>query len=350
MNIDKSFYNDARGEKLAYYGWSCSEDNLNTLPKTAPVGAQNLAQWLTLEGRRSSLAEWIGQTKDDGKIHGTIRHIGAWTGRCSHQGPNTANISSPFHGEVRSAVDQVKSDYDASMRALWRASEGSWLVGTDLEGIQLRVLADWLWRHFDTDAYAVAICEGNKADETDIHNLNKKALGVTGITRDTAKTFIYAYVLNAGPPKIANILGVNVTQAIAARDRFEASIEGLVDLKNKLIPYIANQGHFTGYDGRLVKVPSAHKTLAGILQNGEAVVMKYSIIRWQKDAKADGINFKIVGVIHDETQTEVYGTKEEAERLGFLQRKAITDVGIELGVKCPLAGSTDIGVNWLETH
>ena len=339
-----------RQQKFQRYGWTTSEDNLATLPKDAPQAATDLAKWLTLEGRRSSLAEWLGVLRDDSRIHGNINGIGAWTGRCSHSNPNTANISSAFHGEVKSAVDAVKAKYDARIRALWQATPGSYLVGVDAEGIQLRILADYLWRHFDTDAYAMAIHNGKKENETDIHNVNKRALGLNHITRDDSKTFIYAWVLNSGVDKTAQILKCTTTVATDARQRFEQSIEGLSGLKNELLPFIADRGWFTGYDGRKVLVPSLHKTLAGILQNGEAVVMKHAILRGLKEIKASGINAKIVGFIHDETQTEVNGTKEEADEVGRIQKQAIADTGVELGFMCPLLGSADVGRTWNDTH
>ena len=341
---------DEKKKHFARYGWTCSEDNLSTLPEDAPEGARNLAQWLTLEGRRSSLVEWINQVGEDSRIHGQINNIGAWTGRCSHKDPNTANISSPFHGEAKTAVEEVKKQYDVHLRGCWSVPEGSWLVGTDADGIQLRVLADYLWRHFEADQYALAIMEGKKEDETDIHNLNKRALGVTHGTRDMAKTFIYAWLLGAGVAKTAQILKVNQREATDARDRFEKSIDGLYDLKNRMVPYIAEKGFFTGYDGRLVKVPSQHKTLAGILQSGESILMKHSLIRWHNEARKLGINFKMVGFIHDEYQVEVIGSKEEAEHLGKLQADCMLAVGEELGFRIPTPGSYDIGKNWAETH
>lgn len=181
---------DKKKAELETYGWSVNEDNLNTLPDDAPDGAKALAEWLTLEGRRSSLVEWINQVKDDGRIHGTINSIGAWTGRCAHKNPNTANIASVFHGEANTPVKAVKSRYDARLRECWDIPEGSHLVGCDADGIQLRVLADYLWRHFDATEYADAIMEGKKEDETDIHNVNKRALGLNTATRDDAKTLV----------------------------------------------------------------------------------------------------------------------------------------------------------------
>ena len=342
-------YNEKRDRHLRY-GWTVSEDNLLTLPESAPEGARALAQWLTLEGRRSSLVEWIGQVKDDSRIHGSILGIGAWTGRCSHKDPNTANIASPFHGKPKSAVEEVKAQYDEHLRACWNTPSGSWLVGSDADGIQLRVLADYLLRHFDADQYAKAIMEGKKENHTDIHNLNRNALGVEHATRDDAKTFIYSWLLGAGVAKTASILRVNERQAADARERFERSIDGLFPLKNQLIPYIWDQRFFTGYDGRKVRVPSKHKTLAGILQNGEAVLMKHSLLRWHSKARQLGIKFKMVGFIHDEYQVEVQGERADAEAMGKLMSDTLLETGQELGFLIPTPGSYDVGRNWHETH
>ena len=348
-SMDQDFYNKKKVH-LGIYGYTVSEANLSTLPETAPTGAKALAQWLTLEGRRSSLVEWLGQCGEDLRIHGSINNIGAWTGRCSHKDPNTANISSPFYGDAKTAVEQVKKQFDVHLRACWTVPSGSWLVGTDADGIQLRVLADYLWRHFDADQYAQAIMTGRKENETDIHNVNKKALDVPNGTRDMAKTFIYAWLLGAGVAKTGQILNVGMMAATQARTRFEMSIDGLYNLKNQLVPYIADQGYFTGYDGRRVPVPNAHKTLAGMLQNGEACLMKHSLIKWHDKARKEGIKFKMVGFIHDEYQVEVTGTEEEARLLGKIQSDCMLETGEELGFKIPTPGSYDVGKNWAETH
>ena len=348
-SMDESFFN-AKKSDLERYGYTVSEDNLATLPEDAPEGAKSLAQWLTLEGRRSSLREWIDQVKADSRVHGSINNIGAWTGRCAHNAPNTANIPSAFHGNPSNAVEEIKDKYDKHLRECWDVPEGSWLVGCDADGIQLRVLADYLWRYYDADMYAQAIVNGKKEDETDIHNMNKKALGVPNGTRDMAKTFIYAWLLGAGVAKTASILGVGPKAATVARDRFEKSIDGMLKLKKKLVPYIAKQGYFLGYDGRKVVVPNEYKTLAGLLQSGESVLMKHTLINFHTKARAEGINFRMVGFIHDEYQIEVKGSKEEAQHLGKLVADTMLSTGVELGFKIPTPGSYDVGLNWNQTH
>lgn len=336
-----------RGAKFTRYGWTLSEANLNTLPEDAPAGAKNLAEWLTLEGRRSSLVEWLGHYNDgDQRIHGRFTHIGAWTGRMAHSAPNQANIPSAFHGVAKTAVERVKVTYDGAFRKLWRVPTGSLLVGTDAEGIQLRILADLM----KSEEYVHAIISGKKEDETDIHNLNRKALGISHVTRDDAKTFIYAFLLGAGNGKVAQILRVKQNEAAEAVENFTNSIQGLAELKNSMIPHIAQRGWFKGYDGRKVIVPSKHKTLAGMLQNGESTIMKHAALLWVQRAKEEGIDFKLCTWPHDEWQTEVSGGAEVADRLGSIQRQSIVDVGVKFNMMCPLAGSTDVGLNWYDTH
>jgi len=264
----------------------------------------------------------------------------------AHRAPNQANIPAEFHGTPKSAVDEVKDKYDGQFRALWSVPEGSYLVGTDAEGIQLRILAHLM----KSDEYVHAIVSGKKEDETDIHNVNRKALGMSHVTRDMAKTFIYAFLLGAGTGKISQILKVSHREASQAVDNFMESIQGLADLKKKVIPHIAKRKWFRGLDGRKVPVPSEHKTLAGMLQNGESVIMKHSALQWVSQARQKGIDFKLVTWPHDEWQTEVCGDYATAEELGTIQRQSIVDTGVKFGMMCPLAGSTDIGKNWKDTH
>tara|TARA_B110000977_G_scaffold201636_1_gene297386 strand:+ start:1967 stop:3949 length:1983 start_codon:yes stop_codon:yes gene_type:complete len=356
VKMSKEFYNEKKNS-LERYGYTVSEENLSTLPDTAPRGAKSLAQWLTLEGRRSSLVEWINQVCDDGRIHGTINHIGAWTGRCAHKSPNTANIASPFNNITspfknvpKNEVEKIKDKYDYQMRQCWTVPKGSFLVGCDADGIQLRVLADYMWRHFEADSYAKAIMEGNQEDETDIHNMNKRALGINHATRDMAKTFIYGWLLGAGVAKTASIMQVGVQTASEAMKRFEQSIDGLSALKKRMVPYIADKGYFTGYDGRKVLVPNEHKTLAGILQSGESILMKHTLINFHKKARAEGINFKMCAFVHDEYQVEVIGSKDEADHLGKLIATTMSETGVELGFRIPTPGSYGIGKSWYDTH
>ena len=337
-------------EHYDYYGWKTNETNLATLPDNAPEGAKRLVEFLVLSSRHSSLEEWISAYNErTGRIHGNFNHIGAWTHRKSHSGPNMANIPSVAYlpeDKEPTTVQLINHRYNGAMRSLWCVPKGRLQVGVDAEGIQLRILAHYV----NNPEYTEAIVSGKKENETDIHNVNKRALGLRHITRDNAKTFIYAWLLGAGAGKIGEILSVLPNKAREAMENFLTSIDGLSELKYKRVVADAARGYFIGLDGRAVRCDSDHLMLAGYLQNGESVIMKWANRIWQRQLDTEKIWYRQVNDVHDEWQTEVEDDPELAEYVKQVQINSIVQAGEELGVKCPLAGSGSIGKNWMETH
>lgn len=325
------------------YGWKTNDINLNTLPDTAPMAAKELTKWLTLQGRRSTLEEYL-KCVEDGVIHGKFWHIGAWTQRMSHSNPNQANIPSVFSGEPTTPVEEVKHRYDGAIRECFYVD--NWLVGTDADAIQLRVLAHYM----KSDEYVDAIVNGDKSKGTDIHSLNKRALGPVCRDRDTAKTFIYAWLLGAGLPKIAEILGCSIPQAKSAVNSFIEAYPGLKKLKEYEIPRDAARGYFIGLDGREVPCSSEHLMLAGYLQNGESIIMKKATVNWKARLDKHNVKYWLRNFVHDEWQTEVAGSRDLAHKVGVTQSDALRQVGEELGLFCPLSGTFSLGRNWKETH
>lgn len=335
-------------KKFEYLGWKVNEENLSTLPSEAPVGARLLAEYIVLDSRRSTLEEWFrAYNHDTGRIHGNIHHIGAWTHRKSHSNPNKANIPSPLDNlDSPTPVQNISILYNGKMRECWTVPERKLLVGVDAEAIQLRVLAHYI----GNESYTKAIHEGVKELETDIHSVNKRALGLSHLTRDHAKTFIYAWLLGAGTAKVADILQCSLDTARGAMQSFFDSVDGLAALKFGRIPKDAARGYFLGLDGRYVKCDSEHLMLAGYLQNGESVIMKWANRIWERTLTEEGIWFKQVNDVHDEWQTEVEEDEELAEYIKQVQINSIVQAGEELGLRCPLAGSGNIGKTWKDTH
>ena len=161
------------------YGWTTDEENLGTLPDTAPKAAQTLVRWMLLSNRVSTLTTWIEACDTDGRIHGSFNHIGAWTGRMSHDRPNMGNI--PKFDDKQ----PEKTPYSDQMRALWKAGEGRYLIGVDAESIQLRIFGHYL----NDDEFIAALLKGDKKNGTDPHSVNQRALGAPCKSRDDAKTF-----------------------------------------------------------------------------------------------------------------------------------------------------------------
>jgi DNA polymerase-1 len=336
-----------RIDKYAVYGYTVSEENLLTLPETAPPAAKTLARRIMLASRLRTLTEWINAYNDNtGRIHGSFHSIGAWTHRMSHVQPNTGNIA------------REDALYGAEMRSMWSCPDGSYLVGVDAESIQLRVLAHYI----NDPKFTQSLLTGKKEDGTDPHSLNKIALGPICASRNDAKTFIYAWLLGAGIGKVAQILSCTYGEAAEAVANFIEFYPGLKYVKEVLIPEDAKRGYFQGFDGRWVKIfgedfsSKKHFTLAGYLQCGEVTVMKHGMQIWYPRLKKEGVPFKIVNFVHDEWQTEVpdYDT---GKYVGEVQAEGIRLAGELLNLRCPMAGSVlsghgglAIGKTWLETH
>jgi DNA polymerase-1 len=340
-----------KASRLDKYGWKVSETNLATLKDTAPESARYLVERLALGNRLSTFDQWErAYNHDTASIHGTINGIGTWTHRCSHTNPNLANIAAKKSIKYKEVTLAKKiTELGGRMRELFHAGasdDNIWLVGTDAEGIQLR-----LFSHYANDeALIKANVEGDKSLGTDIHSLNQRALGDVCKTRDDAKTWIYAYLLGAGLPKLAAILGCTLTQSKLALGNLLSTYRSISKLREETIAGDARRGYFRGLDGRLVICDSEHLMLAGYLQNGEVLVMKHAMMRWHNELNRDKIQFRLANFVHDEWQTIVKGSRVDAERVAHVQREAITWAGKELGVRCPLAGASSIGKNWLDTH
>lgn len=357
----KDFHDRSRLAELAeklksyeYSGWmTTDEENLSTLPHDAPPQFQKLARFVMLSNRVSTLESWLKEVQDDGRVRGSFNGIGTWTQRMSHDRPNLGNVPK------FDAKQPHKTPYSDTMRSLWRAGGGRYLVGVDAESIQLRIFGHYL----NDKGFIDALVSGTKETASDPHSLNQKALGAVCKSRDDAKTFIYAWLLGAGIAKIAAILGCSTEEAREANDNFIKFYPGLEYLKRHVIPVDASVGYFKGLDGRFVRIwgddedSRAHFALAGYLQNGEAVVIKRACQLWYPKLQREKIPFNIVNLVHDEIQLETIRDLEVAKYVATAVADSIRQVGIDLNLNCPLAGSIlnshgelAVGDNWMVTH
>lgn len=347
-------------EKMArykIYGWKVSEANLKTLPETAPKAAFDLAKRVVLQSRLSDLEEWIALAEKEGNshvIHGQFNPIGSWTHRLSHQKPNLANVPVAKRSDKDTEFETLVNDYNDAMRALYISRPGRRLIGTDADGLQMRIFA-----HLVEDQELIdALIRGRKEDKTDIHSLHQRKLGEDCRNRDDAKTFIYAWLLGAGTAKVAEILKTTTSRASSAVQNFISSYPALKRIKETQIPQDAARGYFIGLDGRKVVQDSEHLMLAGYLQNGEAIIMKGACLEWQAEFRSKQIPFWMVTWPHDEWQTEIPDDDHIAKIATDIQIAAIRHQADVLGMNCPLEGTTSInkktgfigGYSWKDTH
>jgi DNA polymerase-1 len=291
--------------------------------------ASLIAEFLMVQKRVAQVQSWIDAADSEGRVHGYVNSNGAVTGRMTHSSPNVAQVPANY------------APYGEACRACWMVPKGYKLVGCDADGLELRMLAHYM----DDAEYTKIVCEGNKDEGTDVHTVNQRNAGLG--TRDQAKTFIYAFLYGAGDAKIGSIVGGSKSDGARLKAKFLRNTPSLANLKER-VGLAASRGWLSGLDGRRIAVRSSHAALNTLLQGAGAVVMKQALVNLDRMARAQGLDYKFVGNIHDEIQAEV--REDHAEKFGKLAAYSITKAGRDFNLRCPLAGGYDIGNNWSETH
>ena len=320
------------GRYLQYFGWKptkftekgqaiVDESVLSTV--TDIPEASMIAEYLMLQKRIAQVQSWLDAVEDDGRVHGYVNSNGAVTGRMTHSSPNMAQVPSSH------------APYGADCRACWTSPKGYKIVGMDASGLELRMLAHYM----KDEAYTNEILTG------DIHTANQLASGVD--TRSQAKTFIYAFLYGAGDAKIGSIVGGNARDGRRLKEKFLSNTPSLRELRER-VSVSATRGYVFGLDRRRVYVRSEHSALNTLLQSAGAIVMKKALCLLDEYATLWGLDYKFVGNIHDEIQTEV--REDQAEQFGRLAVSCIEAAGQHYKLNCPLAGEYKIGDNWSETH
>ena len=220
------------------------------------------------------------------------------------------------------------------------------MVGADLAGIELRMLAHYLAR-YDGGRYADILLNG------DIHQVNadkvSKLLG-THVSRRDIKTISYAFLYGAGDAKIGlsvnKQLSPNKARATGKQVRaaFIEAIDGLSELLQAVKKRSAT-GTILAVDGRKIHVDSQHKALNYLLQCSAGIVAKkwLQITHENKPPTAHQLAF-----VHDELQYEC--DKEDVEDLKFLLEVSAAQAGEHYNLRIPIAAESKSGATWAEVH
>ena len=285
--------------------------------------ARSISEYLMLQKRYAQVHSWLEHVQDDGRVHGRVISNGAVTGRMTHQSPNMAQVPASH------------SPYGHECRSCWTVPEGKKLVGFDASGLELRMLAHYM---DDKEFTNVLLTE-------DIHTRNQLAAGLE--TRPQAKTFIYAFLYGAGDAKIGTIVGGSAKDGADLKRRFLSNTPALESLRDR-VTRASGRGYLTGLDGRRLRVRSEHAALNTLLQAAGAIVMKQTLVILDDYARQWKLDYKFIGNIHDEVQSEV--AADQAEKYGWLAVECLKAAGVEYNLRCPLDGEYKVGTTWAETH
>jgi len=266
--------------------------------------------------------------KEDGRIHGEVITNGAVTGRATHRNPNVAQT--PACG----------APYGKECRTLFSTPRDRVLVGVDVSGLELRMLAHFM-ASYDGGRYGKEVVEG------DVHTANQQAAGLE--TRNQAKTFIYAFLYGAGNEKIGSIVGKKASHGKVLRERFLERTPAIARLVID-VQRAAKRGYLLGLDGRRLHIRSEHAALNTLLQSAGALVCKQWMVEVDRMLTVKQWSHRVqqVAWVHDECQFEC--DPEIAEEFGKECVECIAKSGEAFDILLPLTGEYKIGKNWAETH
>jgi len=303
----------------------------STLEKLPYPEAKKLAESFMIQKRIAMLAEgrsaWLKLCDNDGKLRHTIIPNGCVSGRASHRNPNLGQVTS------------ARLPYGKECRELFTVPAGWTLLGSDLSGLEVRLLAHFL-HHYDNGEYAKQILEG------DIHTYNANALG---IERSQAKTWLYATMYGGGNKIIGEIVGGSAKDGSRLKKQYDQNVPAFKRLREE-VRRAAKRGYIFGLDRRKLYIRSEHKALSQLLQSAGAVLCKQWLYLVYKQIKQQLNNDAyIVGWIHDEIQI---ACKSEgvAERVGQISKEMGLLAGNTYNVQIPIESEYSLGSTWHQTH
>tara|TARA_E500000305_G_C4018431_1_gene237159 strand:+ start:1151 stop:1804 length:654 start_codon:yes stop_codon:yes gene_type:complete len=217
------------------------------------------------------------------------------------------------------------------------------MVGADLSGIELRMLAHYLAR-YDGGRYADVLLNG------DIHQTNADKIG---ITRKQVKTVTYAFLYGAGDEKIGHSFDAQLSSSAAKRkgkeirSAYVEAVEGLSDLL-EAIKTASEKGSIKAIDGRQIAVDSPHKALNYLLQSGAGVVAKRWMVINQDHIKELQLCCSQLAFVHDELQFEV--DPNHAQDLCSSLVLSSVEAGEYYNMRIRIDAEAVQGTDWSTTH
>ena len=319
-----------------YYGWKPKQMTATGKPIVDEVILTEIGSKIsTMFARCLTVTKMLGMLSNGTNAwlklstkHNRIHHhcsVATATHRCAHRKPNLAQVPS-----------------DLEFRALFTATPGQVMVGADLSGIELRMLAHYLSKY--DSHFADVLLNG------DIHQVNADKVGVS---RRQIKTITYAWCYGAGNEKIGHSYDPQLSASKAKkkgaeiREAFVAAIPGMAELLSA-IDVASKRGWVSSIDGRKIILDSPHKALNYLLQSGAGVIAKRWLVINDETIHLQKLCASQLAFIHDELQFEC--AKEHSKDLSECLLYSAVAAGEYYNLRLPIAAEAKIGNNWAEVH
>lgn len=281
--------------------------------------------------RKNIMMGYLKNVRADGRISMGINPCGAGTMRVTHS--------------VVANIPRTSSYFGVQMRSLFRAAPGKILVGCDMSGLEMRILA-----HYLNDYLFTELCT-QKGGKVHKHLLDE-FLHEYVLDKDQGKGCTYAFLYGAGNEKLGSMAvkceGNNKQIGKEMKEKYLQYVPNLECLLNTLKESYQKYQGVIGIDGRMIKVRSEHALLNTLCQSFGAIAAKVWTTRVIQEIKAKQIPAKLIIFYHDELVIE---TEEKyAKEVGEILVKSVEWAGTYLKSNVPLTGEYKIGMNWGEIH
>ena len=239
-------------------------------------------------------------------------------------------------------LPRVSSPYGKELRELFKVPENYVMVGSDLKGIEARLMGHYS-AMFDGGALI------NVLLQEDIHTYNARTLG---ISRNDAKIFLYSLSYGAGPEKLSKLLKIPVNEARKLVKEYWRINKGLDSIRELLVQsFRRNQGFIYGLDGRKVFIRSDHKLLNSLIQSSAAIIFKrWMVLMHEWYCGLVAFIIKQLIAYHDELEYEMEDTQDHRDALNVCLGVSAKRAGEFYDIKIPIECDVKFGGNYAEVH
>jgi DNA polymerase I-like protein with 3'-5' exonuclease and polymerase domains len=313
-----------------------TEDSYASLP---PGLGQQIAEYNIVTHRRGMILN--RKEKEKGGLWVVDPRTGRLPAEAFTCGTPTARYR---HSGVVCNIPRKKKAYGEIIRSLFCVPEIWWLLGLDLKGIEIRMIAHFCYDYPGGREMAEEILYG------DFHQANADFWGVD---REISKVGLFSLCYGCEAPTLASQIGKPMNEAKYLFDIFWEKRRPIKLLSEDLKRSYKANGCLIGLDGRRVSVREERKLLNTCIQGASAVVFKNWLIKNYLTTVVKKLNDIVVQVIayHDEGQWECRNESEDfAKYVGTLFQDNSLGVGRDFRINVPIAADVKTGKNWAETH
>jgi len=309
-----------------------------TLEEIGTPFAQKLVELGKINKIISGFLIPLSEYQDEkGFVRGNFNQTVTLTGRLSSSNPNLQNI--PRRGELGSKMRQLITVPD----------DNTVIVNGDLSNIEARVLAWMLYEYVGDSSLA------NKfINKEDFHSDNAASWD---ISRDDAKTVLFAIVYGATEHRISKVLKISLSEARQFIKKLERKMPSLFELRDLVIEGCINhKGVLHSLFGRRLVYPeitsknkwersaAERQIFNAYIQGTAGDILKSLTLNSMQHIRFYGA--RIAASVHDEVL--IYCPKESADELINVLNTIFNDDKILAPV--PIVAEFRQGKTWKESH